>query len=138
VPPFRAPPALVRTNICLFLSLILSVSCALGAVLMQQWARRYLHMTQRPATPHRRAHIRAFLFDGLQRFDLIRAAQCIPVLLHAAVFLFFAGLVQFLFTVSRPLACAALAAVVLVVAAYALLTVLPMLSVRSPYLTPLS
>ncbi|KAI0064347.1 hypothetical protein BV25DRAFT_1787435, partial [Artomyces pyxidatus] len=94
--PFRPSNSTVRVNVFWFLSLVLSVSCALGAILVQQWARRYLRMTQRPSAPYRRARIRSYLFNGVERFQLHTVAEGIPVLLHASVFLFFAGLVQFL------------------------------------------
>ncbi|KAI0052186.1 hypothetical protein FA95DRAFT_1602137 [Auriscalpium vulgare] len=135
---FRSPASLVRVNVFWFLSLVLSVSCALGAVLIQQWARRYIRMTQRPAAPYRRARIRAYLYNGLVRFHLVQVVETIPVLLHASVFLFFAGLVQFLFTVNLTVAYLTMVCVALVTGAYVLVTIMPMLYVDAPLLTPLS
>ncbi|KAI0266414.1 hypothetical protein BC834DRAFT_823710, partial [Gloeopeniophorella convolvens] len=40
-PPFRAPRASIRLNVLWFLSLCLSLTCALLATLMQQWSRNY-------------------------------------------------------------------------------------------------
>ncbi|KAI0266412.1 hypothetical protein BC834DRAFT_823665, partial [Gloeopeniophorella convolvens] len=40
-PPFHASPASIRFNILFFLSLCLSLTCALLATLMQQWSRNY-------------------------------------------------------------------------------------------------
>ncbi|KAI0287089.1 hypothetical protein BC826DRAFT_1120037, partial [Russula brevipes] len=41
LPPFDVPAAMLHVNILWFLSLTLSVSCALAATLVQQWARKY-------------------------------------------------------------------------------------------------
>ncbi|KAI0064344.1 hypothetical protein BV25DRAFT_311492 [Artomyces pyxidatus] len=136
--PFKVPNPLLRVNIFWFLSLVFSVSCALGAILVQQWSRRYLRMTQHPAAPYRRARVRAYLYNGVERFHLAQVVEGIPVLLHASVFLFFAGLVQFLFTVNSAVAYFILGAVALGACAYMLFTVLPMVSMDSPFATPLS
>jgi len=40
LPTFHVPAPMLRVNILWFLSLFLSVTCALGATLVQQWARR--------------------------------------------------------------------------------------------------
>ncbi|KAH9056377.1 hypothetical protein EDB87DRAFT_1687596 [Lactarius vividus] len=44
-PPFSPPGYAVWVNTLLFLSLVISISCALLATLLQQWARRYLKIT---------------------------------------------------------------------------------------------
>ncbi|KAH9987497.1 hypothetical protein BJV77DRAFT_1186770 [Russula vinacea] len=61
-PPFSPPRYSVWVNSLWFLSLVISVSCALWATSLHQWARRYIRMTQ-PArcSPEKRARMRAFL-----------------------------------------------------------------------------
>ncbi|KAI0064379.1 hypothetical protein BV25DRAFT_1914570 [Artomyces pyxidatus] len=135
---FKPPTSMVVVNVFWFLSLILSVSCALGAILVQQWFRRYLRTTQHPSPPHRRARTRAYVFYGVERFHLVKVAESIPMLLHASVFLFFAGLVVFLFTVNDIVAWIVLAAVICFSCAYFALTVFPIVHANSPYQTPLS
>ena len=121
-----------------FLSLVLSLTCALFATLMQQWARRYLRLAQRRGSPHHRARMRAYIFAGVEAFAMNRAIETIPPLLHISVFLFFAGLVDFLLPINTTVACFTFGCVTLFALAYAILTILPILLLHCPYGTPLS
>ncbi|KAH8982838.1 hypothetical protein EDB92DRAFT_1952087 [Lactarius akahatsu] len=128
----------VRVNVMWFLSLVLSLTCALSATLMQQWARRYLQLAQHRGAPHKRARLRAYIFDGIQGFGMTRAIEAMPALLHLSVFLFFAGLVDFLIPINTTVAYFTLGWIALFAAAYAILTILPNLRLNCPYRTPLS
>ena len=61
-PSFSPPNYAVWVNALWFMSLVISITCALLATLLQQWARRYLKVTQPRYGPHKRARIRAFFF----------------------------------------------------------------------------
>jgi hypothetical protein len=135
---FRPTASAVRVNVYWFLSLVLSLSCALSATLMQQWARRYRELAQRRGAFHRRGRMRAFIFDGISRFGMARAVATMPTLLHISVFLFFAGLVEFLFPIYLTVAYAVLGCIGVFAVAYAILTVLPNIYLNCPYSTPLS
>ncbi|KAH9041597.1 hypothetical protein EDB85DRAFT_1365042 [Lactarius pseudohatsudake] len=137
-PPFKAPASIVRVNVMWFLSLILSLSCALLATLMQQWARRYSEYAQHRGAPRRRARIRAYMFEGVEKFRLSQAVEAIPLLLHTSVFLFFAGLIDFLLPINDVVAFSALGCVVVFALIYAIFTLLPSLHINCPYRTPLS
>ncbi len=136
--PFKPTASAVRVNVLWFLSLILSLTCALSATLMQQWVRRYQELAQRPGAFHRRGRMRAYIFDGMDKFEMARAVATMPVLLHLSVFLFFAGLVEFLFPIYATVAYATLGCVVVFALAYAVLTVLPNIYLDCPYATPLT
>jgi hypothetical protein len=136
--PFKPTASAVRVNVYWFLSLILSLTCALSATLMQQWARRYRELAQRRGAFHRRGRMRAFILDGISRFGMARAVATMPTLLHISVFLFFAGLVEFLFPIYVTVAYAALGCIGVFAVAYAILTVLPNIYLNCPYSTPLS
>ncbi|KAH9051060.1 hypothetical protein EDB87DRAFT_1836874 [Lactarius vividus] len=99
-PPFSPPTYAVWVNSLWFLSLVISISCALLATLLQQWARRYLKITQPRYSPHKRARIRAFFAEGVDKFLLPWAVEALPTLLHISLFLFFAGLIVFLWNVN--------------------------------------
>ncbi|KAF8262560.1 hypothetical protein EI94DRAFT_1808613 [Lactarius quietus] len=101
-PPFKAPASIVRVNVLWFLSLILSLSCAL-ATLMQEWAQRHLDYVRHRSAPRKKARIRAYMFEGVENFRLSQAVEAMPLLLHTSVFLFFAGLVDSLSSVKRQL-----------------------------------
>ncbi|KAH9173287.1 hypothetical protein EDB89DRAFT_717199 [Lactarius sanguifluus] len=136
--PFKPTASAVRVNVMWFLSLVLSLTCALSATLMQQWARRYLQLAQHRGAPHKRARLRAYIFDGIQGFGMTRAIEAMPALLHLSVFLFFAGLVDFLIPINTTVAYFTLGWIALFAAAYAILTILPNLRLNCPYRTPLS
>ncbi|KAI0247165.1 hypothetical protein BJV78DRAFT_1285746 [Lactifluus subvellereus] len=99
-PPFSPPKYAIWVNSLWFLSLAISLTCALLATLLQQWARRYLTVTQQPRhSPHKRARICAFLADGVNKLHLPWAVETLPTLLHCSLFLFFSGLLVFLFNI---------------------------------------
>ena len=133
--PFKPAASAVRVNVLWFLSLVLSLNCALSATLMQQWARRYQELAQRRSSIHRRVRMRAYIFNGINKFRMARAVATMPILLHISVFLFFAGLVDFLFPIYTTVAYTTFGVFALV---YAILTVLPTIYHNCPYGTPLS
>jgi hypothetical protein len=105
---------------------------------MQQWARRYQELGQRRGTFHKRGRMRAYIFHGIHRFKMARAVATMPTLLHISVFLFFAGLVEFLFPIQATVAYVTLGCIGMFTLAYVVLTVLPNIYLSCPYATPLS
>ena len=120
------------------LSLILSLCCALLTTSMQQSARVYLDYAQHRDAPRKQARIREYMFEGVQEFRLSQAVGTMPFLLHVSVFLFFAGLIEFLLPINTVLAFSALGLVGACALIYAALTLLPILHPNCPYRTPLS
>ncbi|KAH9956666.1 hypothetical protein BGW80DRAFT_1213327, partial [Lactifluus volemus] len=97
-PVFSPPNSSVLVNSLWFLSLVISLTSALLATMLQQWARRYLTITQPPRySPHKRASIRAFFANGVEKFHLPWSVEALPALLHLSLFLFFTGLAIYLF-----------------------------------------
>ncbi|KAJ7132516.1 hypothetical protein C8R44DRAFT_774141 [Mycena epipterygia] len=135
---FTPTPASLACNVLWFLSLWASLSCALIATLVQQWARDFIQRTEMRPSPIVRARIFSYLYFGLRRFGMHKAVEFIPLLLHVSLLLFFAGLVAFLIPVHRALTIMTAVLLFLIAAAYAYLTVLPIFSSDSPYRTPLS
>jgi hypothetical protein len=135
---FRPSPSAIRINILWFLSLTLSLICALAATLMQQWARRYLQQVQEQTTPYKRALTREYLFQGVEAFRLSQAVEAVPALLHVAVFLFFVGLVDFLFSVDSTVGHVILGVMCFFGGIYIFLTFLPNIRPNCPYRTPFS
>lgn len=125
-------------NILWFLSLAFSLSSALAATLVKNWVRNYLYMIERRPAPHRKARIRSYLYEGLQTFGLPLIVEIIPNLLHISLFLFFAGLFEFLFPINNTVAYIALGTLVLSVTLYSTATLLSMMFSNCPFLTPLS
>ena len=99
-PPFSPPTFAVWVNSLWFLSLVISITCALLATLLQQWARRYLKVTQTRSSLHKRARIRSFFAEGVEKSHLAWVVEALPTLIHLSLSLFFAGLVVFLWNVN--------------------------------------
>ncbi|KAJ7488176.1 hypothetical protein FB451DRAFT_1226612 [Mycena latifolia] len=136
--PFHPALSSLLCNSLWFISLALSLTCALLATLVEQWARDFLHKTDMRRSPIRRARVSSLLYFGLKRFRMHTVVDTIPFLLHASLVLFFAGLVIFLVPVNRiVMYIMALASFVFVVL-YAILTGLPVIHLDCPYHTPLS
>jgi hypothetical protein len=117
---------------------VISITCALLATLLQQWARRYLKVTQPRYSPHKRACIRAFFAEGVDKFLLPWAVEALPTMLHLSLFLFFAGLAVFLWSVNLTIFKLVLSWVGLCIALYGCITIVPVFCQDSPYHTPLS
>jgi hypothetical protein len=138
-PQFRPTSGSVRVNALWFLSLFLSLTCALLATLMQQWSRNYLQMAQgHRSDPAAQARLRAFAFDGVSKFHMSRALGLVPLLLHVSVFLFFLGMVDFLFPINDTIAFVVLGFVIAMACTYMFLTIFPLSFLNFPYSTPLS
>jgi hypothetical protein len=128
----------VWVNALWFLSLVVSLTCALLATLLQQWARRYLKITQPRYSMHKRARIRAFFSEGVEKCLLPWTVETLPTLLHISLFLFFTGLVVFLCNVNLTIFKLVLSWVGLCTALYGCITWMPIFRHDSPYYTPLS
>jgi Family of unknown function (DUF6535) len=117
----------------------MSLTCALLATLLQQWARRYIRITQPPRySPHKRAPIRAFFADGVEKYHLPSSVEALPALLHISLFLFFLGLIIFLFNIHHTVFSVVVWWVGLATAVYIWITVMPIFRHDSPYYAPLS
>ena len=135
---FVPPSSVVFINAVWFLSLTLTLTCALIATLMQQWARRYLQMVQRTHAPYVGAHIREYFVQGANKFGIHALVEVLPFLLLISVMFFFAGLVVFAFRANHVVAYITLAIVAFCSLSYITLTLLPFVFPNCPYQTPLT
>jgi len=135
---FSPPTSAVWVNSLWFLSLVISLTCALLATLLQQWARRYMRVTQKRYSPHKRARIRAFFAEGVDKLHLPWAVEALPALLHLSLFLFFAGLAVYLFNINHTVFKAATSWIGFCTGMYMCITFMPMFRHDSPYYAPLS
>ncbi|KAJ6501193.1 hypothetical protein C8R47DRAFT_970567, partial [Mycena vitilis] len=136
--PFTPLTSSLVCNVLWFISLGLSLTCALIATLLEQWARDFLHRADMRSAPVVRARVFSFLYYGLKRFKMHTVVEIIPLLLHASLLLFFVGLVAFLLPVNAALTAVVGSILAIVAVVYALLTVLPLIHLDCPYRTPLS
>ncbi|KAH9041596.1 hypothetical protein EDB85DRAFT_2139692 [Lactarius pseudohatsudake] len=124
-PPFKAPASIP------VLRAPRDVECSNGP-------EGIWNMRSTVARPEGGRVLRAYMFEGVEKFRLSQAVEAIPLLLHTSVFLFFVGLIDFLLPINKVVAFSALGCVVVFALIYAILTLLPSLHLNCPYRTPLS
>ena len=135
---FQPTASAVRVNALWFTSLGMSMVCALLATLMQQWTRRYVQVADTHHNASKRALIRAFFADGVERFGFAAAVEVLPALLHLSILLFYIGLIDFFLNINHTVAYILLALGSYAALFYSLLTVIPLFYHNSPYQTPLT
>ena len=135
---FQPTPSAVRVNTLWFASLGMSTACALWATLMQQWTRRYVKVADGPYGQPKRARIRAYFADGVEKFALAAAVEVLPVLLHVSVVIFYIGLIDFLLNINHTVAFTMLSLVAFFSLVYFVLSIMPLYFHNSPYQTPAS
>ncbi|KAF7979152.1 hypothetical protein HWV62_43401 [Athelia sp. TMB] len=136
--PFRPNKSMQAINTFWFLSLSLSLTCALLATLVQQWARQYLQVVRTLKGKKDRAALRAYVAQGHERYHARQLVKAMPALLHASLFLFLVGLAVFLYTINMIVASVAVLPTVLLLAIYIYITYLSTRDLDCPYQTPLS
>ena len=138
-PPFSPTTSAIWVNVLLFLSLLISLTCALLATLLQQSARRYVGFTQQPEySLHRRARIRAFFSEGVDKSHISWVAEAMPALLHISIYLFISGLLVWLFNTSGLVFLSVGLFSALFAVAYLWFTFLPIFWLNNPCYTPIS
>lgn len=137
-PTYSPSLSIILVNSFWALSLVLSLSSAVVATLMRQWARRYIRLPQIPSLPRDKARVRALLFLGVLKYRMPRAFETSGILLHISVLFFFVGLVIFFFTIFKAVAIIVAIFVGLFGFLYLMMTIFPCLDYRCPYVTPLS
>ena len=97
-----------------------------------------MKVTQPRYSPHRRARIRAFFAEGVDKLHLPWAVEALPTMLHASLFLFFSGLIIFLFNINPTVFKVVMSWVGFCTAVYGCVTFMPIFRHDSPYYAPLS
>ena len=138
-PMFSPPRYAVWVNSLWFLSLAISLSGAIVATLGQQWAHRYITITQHPRyTPDQRARIRAIFAEYALGRYCIWGAGLTPLYLHVSFFLFLAGGLIYLFNLNHVTFSAVVLWVFVAMVGYAASTVDGILMPENLFYTPFS
>ena len=135
-PRFSPSTTAVWVNSLWFLSLAMSLTCAMLATLQLQWAHQYIEITHTRQSPHRRARIREYFVEGLKRLRPPWMIEILPALLHLSLFLFCAGLVAYLFPINNAVFNVVMWWIGQFVPMYAYVTLMPIFRHDSPYCTP--
>ncbi|KAI4522684.1 hypothetical protein K525DRAFT_283499 [Schizophyllum commune Loenen D] len=119
-----------------YISLSLSMSAALMAVLVKQWILAYNSNVS--GTPKQQALARQFRLIGVERWNVPFIVGLLPMLLHISLLLFFVGLSLYVFTLDSVIAWIIVALAIAVYLLYLVANILPMFDSQCPYKTPLS
>ncbi|KAH9974615.1 hypothetical protein BGW80DRAFT_1204702, partial [Lactifluus volemus] len=131
-------PSDKRVNVLWFISLILSLSAALLATLVQRWARRHMQIFLRYKNPLRLSRIRQYLHEGVEHWHMAAIAEAVPALIHIALFLFMFGLADFLMHTDVTVGAPTVFFIVLYCAFYAATTIVPVSKPQFPLRSPFS
>jgi hypothetical protein len=102
-PKFIPDPSAVRINIFWFLSLILSLTTVIVGVLSMQWLREYQRNDATTAADEALG-LRQMRHEGLLVWRVPEIIGSLPLLLQTAVFLFFCGILDLLWSLHRVVA----------------------------------
>jgi hypothetical protein len=89
-PVFKPTSSDIRVNSFWLVGLVCSLTAALFAIIIKQWARYYMLVFQRYDHPLKRARFRQFFFEGSE--GMRKLAKQVPRLIHISLFLFLLGL----------------------------------------------
>lgn len=121
-----------------FTSLFLSLATALLCILVKQWLDGYTARTRASSmNPRHWARRHVFYVQGIDAWSVPAIISILPVFLHAALFLFLAGVGVLLWTLDRVIAGWIVGLTGLLLVVYVVCTVLPFWDPACPFSTPL-
>ncbi|KAI9442762.1 hypothetical protein H4582DRAFT_1793968, partial [Lactarius indigo] len=121
-------------NFTWFTSMALCFSCSVGATLVQQWARRYLVLTQ--VQGPERVHLRKSLLHGVETFQVERTIQFMGMSMHSSILFYALGVLRFILAINTALWFISLSICMVLGFLYLIVTFLPLFSLYCPYSTP--
>lgn len=119
-----------------FMSLGLSLTAALAAVLAKEWLAAYV--SDRPTQPKKRALQRQRRRESLDRWMLPGLISVLPILMQAALLLFFVGLIIWLWMLDLIIALAFTILFAIILVYYFGTTGLATMYPNCPYQTPIA
>ncbi|KAH9956542.1 hypothetical protein BC827DRAFT_754855 [Russula dissimulans] len=138
-PPFSPPTEVVVVNLFTFLSLFISLSCAVLATVVQQWARQYVRYTQPSQRgPKTRARIRTMFSHSVDRLFIKCISSLLPCYLNLAIFFFLVGMLVYLWYLNRVIFYFTILLFLWSLGVYGFFTLLPFFQHDSLLYTPLS
>ncbi|KAF9555924.1 hypothetical protein CPC08DRAFT_642207, partial [Agrocybe pediades] len=121
--PFSPTPSSIRINIFWFLSLMLSLATVLIGIISLQWLREY--QSYPSLTPRETLALFNMRSEAFERWHVKRIFSSLPLLLQAALVLFFGGIVDFLSQLQKEVAIPVTVVIGMTLLFLVLTTVLP-------------
>jgi len=138
-PTFEPTPTAVSINCLLFASLGVTLAAALAGVVALQWVADYdAAITRGGSSPEDRAKRRQFRFSGVNKWRMPQIIEALPLLLHLSVVLFWAGVIQWIWSIHQTVGCVIVGGAALPVSFYVVTTFFATKFVSAPFRTPLS
>jgi Family of unknown function (DUF6535) len=119
-------------NALWFTSLVLSLSAALLATLVQRWARKHMQIFHRYKHPLKLSRIRQYLYEGIENGHMSMIAEAVPALIHISLFLFLVGLADSLLNAELLVAIPAMCAIGLYFVVYGAAALVPVFIPQFP------
>ncbi|RPD52958.1 hypothetical protein L226DRAFT_572628 [Lentinus tigrinus ALCF2SS1-7] len=132
--PFRADSRSVRINILWFSSLVLSLVSASIGILTKQWLREYI--SNAASSPRENARIRQLRHEGFVHWHIPLTIALLPILLQVAMALFFAGLLDLLWSLHHAVAGVITVLVSISLSFLVITTIMPTVRGDCPYKSP--
>lgn len=124
----------MRINILWFSSLVLSLVSASIGILTKQWLREYISNTASSAREN--ARIRQLRYEGFIRWRIPLTIALLPILLQIAMALFFAGLLDLLWSLHPAVAGVITVLVTISLSFLIVTTLMPTIRGDCPYKSP--
>ncbi|KZV90737.1 hypothetical protein EXIGLDRAFT_837619 [Exidia glandulosa HHB12029] len=122
-----------------FTSLFFALAAAFLCILVKQWLDEYIARTRASSqNPKHWSRRRAFYFRAIDDWGVAGIISLLPLLLHAALFLFFAGMVVLLWSLSRDVAAWLSVLACLLFLLYVTSILIPVWNAACPFATPLA
>jgi Family of unknown function (DUF6535) len=134
---FVAPAWAVRVNYYFFTAISCTLMSALSAVLALQWVGSY-DTGLNPSSPEGRALQRHVRYRGVEKWRMVQIIAFLPLLIFAALFLFFVGLAEWMWTIHQGVSAIIIAGVILGATFFVATTATSMTYVGAPFRTPTS
>ena len=135
-PSFKTAASAVRVNVYWYSSLVTSLAAALIAILAKQWIN-YL-LAGLSSIPIYGARHRQFRIHGMHKWNLPTVISILPLFLHAALLLVFAGIVEFVWDLDETVGGTTVALVVSTSICYLATNVLAYAYPECPYKTSMT
>ncbi|KAH9831848.1 uncharacterized protein C8Q71DRAFT_714946, partial [Rhodofomes roseus] len=134
-----APDAFtVAINALWFLALVLSIASASLAISVKQWLAHYVPSDSDIGHTRLRLHIWHLRSRGLARWHVPEIVGILPLLLQISATLFLIGVVLFLWTLNKAIACLIIIPVSTLLFFTAGSTLVPLVELDCPYKSPVS
>ncbi|KZV89315.1 hypothetical protein EXIGLDRAFT_149025 [Exidia glandulosa HHB12029] len=122
-----------------FTSLFFALAAAFLCILVKQWLDEYTARTRASSqNPKHWSRRRAFYFRAIDDWGVSGIISLLPLLLHAALFLFFAGMVVLLWSLSRAVAAWLSGLAGLLFCLYSVSVLIPVWNAACPFATPVA